>query len=121
MDIITAIRTVTTCAANELSYYEPDEGDDPEYATDALTAIAIVNTWLADKQELAPDWTDPEIPAWTNFIAVDAYGNMSAFADDIEILLHMWHSKTGEWKIIGFKQIPIGIDWRMLKWQRPNK
>lgn len=65
---------------------------------------------------LAPDWS--QAPDGAQWYTVDTNG--CAWHDDVEPSLFesCWESDTAAWG--GIVLIPLGLDWRLLKWQRPE-
>jgi hypothetical protein len=120
MGIIQAILCVNEFAENEFTFYEPDEGSDPQYIEDADVAIETVKTWLSEYKQLEPDWSSPKIPEWAQYVTVDASGDMFAFAHDIQVHNAIWDANQVAPKFLSRIQIPLGIDWRLLKWERPH-
>lgn len=96
--------------------------DDLRYGTGvgegyAEAAMMIDDTvFLYDK--LAPDWN--EAPDWAQWYAIDANG-ISYWYEHEPVFQEgdAWIELDSETLIISFIRIPLGIDWRLCKWQRP--
>ena len=68
---------------------------------------------------LAPDWADaPERAQW---YAIDASGWRWFCMFEPEINSTEWFlGQYGSYVSSGEMPIPLGVDWRLLKWQRPE-
>ena len=69
-------------------------------------------------QALAPDWNNA--PTWARWCAIDADGERIWHVDKPQLneFQHVWLSGTG---LRGEKfALPLGIDWRLCIWQRPE-
>lgn len=68
---------------------------------------------------LAPDWS--EAPEWAQWCAIDAGGDQCWYAGEPHAGdgANAWMSADGQYEVCRELSIPIGIDWRLCKWQRP--
>lgn len=90
----------------------------------AREAKEIVQATVDAYDALAPDWAyAPEGAKW---YAIDANGTPTFFDSEPEREMFEWvidwKSDSDEPLILSVSKvdIPIGIDWRLLKWQRPE-
>ena len=92
--------------------------DDPD--------IATVSQMLVAYDALAPDWN--EAPEWAKWYAIDANGSAAWYKQQpkYDEFCDKWLFGSGsylhEYHWAGEKDdiaIPLGIDWRLLVWQRP--
>ena len=69
------------------------------------TAVAAVKDFIAAYNALAPDWS--EAPEWAQWYSIysDGYATWSG---------------DGVGKLAGLVELPLGIDYRLCKWQRPE-
>lgn len=82
-------------------------------------AIPQVKEWLAAYDALAPDWSNA--PEWAQWYAIDADGSASWFKSGREPSVYMAQWGVGDgWEFNQRITLPIGIDWRLCKWQRPE-
>lgn len=81
-----------------------------------IDAAVKIDHTIAEFTALKPDWT--QAPAEAQWYTIDADGFACWNIDDPLMGSSMWSSiqrmYTG-WSI----SIPVGIDWRLCKWQRP--
>ena len=71
---------------------------------------------------LAPDWSNA--PEWAQFYVVVPSGRAFWSETELEILPEGdgWRDKDeiGLLSLAGLVDLPLGIDWRLCKWQRPE-
>ena len=77
--------------------------------------IAAIAQMIAAYDALAPDWS--QAPDGAEWYTIDAE-NQCYWHIDEPIYDGEWWSNTAEFS--GFTEIPLGVDWRLLKWQRPE-
>ena len=82
----------------------------------AYEAKSIVQAMVAAYDALAPDWSQAPDDAKLN--TIDSAGARFWHRAEPSIIRLGWESGTATWA--GFVDIPIGLDWRLLKWQRPE-
>ena len=81
----------------------------------AREAKSIVHATVAAYDALAPK---PDAwPDGAEWYTIDAE-NQCYWHIDEPIYDGEWWSNTAEFS--GFTEIPLGVDWRLLKWQRPE-
>lgn len=71
---------------------------------------------------LKPDWS--KISEWVRYYAICADGTVILSETDIASHGNVWVSveaQMGMWKRAGVVSLPLGIDWRLCKWQRPQE
>lgn len=85
----------------------------------AADARSVIQATLAAYAQLAPDWT--QAPEWAQWCVIHANGLQ--YWCDTEPFVD--HGFTG-WNWRGLQNdfyreltLPLGIDWRLCKWQRP--
>lgn len=67
-----------------------------------------------------PDWAD--VPEWAQWGAIEPDGNVSWHETEPQVVLFYWFGDGRNERAIGvFVDIPLGIDWRLLKFQRPQE
>jgi hypothetical protein len=84
-------------------------------------AEARVRALLAAYDALAPDWSTA--PAWANWYALDADGEAGWYDDEPPLVdgLAFWDCPdTYRTLVVGNVATPLGIDWRLCIWQRPE-
>ena len=81
----------------------------------AREAKSIVQATVAAYDALAPDWS--QAPDDAEWYTIDAE-NQCYWHIDEPIYDGEWWSNTAEFS--GFTEIPLGVDWRLCKWQRPE-
>ena len=74
---------------------------------------AIVDAYDA----LAPDWSNA--PGWAQWYAIDVGGDAYWWEDEPDCGFLQWLSND-EFCEAKTVDLPIGIDWRLCKWQRPE-
>lgn len=81
---------------------------------------------LCEGQELpAPDWS--QAPDWARWWAVEANGDAffcqnEPTIEKVYVTQYSWHTRTGRVQIIPeIVDIPLGVDWRLLKVERPKE
>jgi hypothetical protein len=88
-----------------------------EYARPAVRLLDVCDAYDA----LAPDWTSA--PEWAQWYALDADGEAGWYDDEPPLVdgLAFWDCPdTYRTLVVGSVAIPIGIDWRLCLWQRPE-
>jgi hypothetical protein len=85
----------------------------------AADARPVIQATLAAYAQLAPDWT--QAPEWAQWCAIDAGGDQCWYAGEPHAGdgANAWMSADGQYEVCRELSIPIGIDWRLCKWQRP--
>jgi len=78
--------------------------------------IVNIDDLIAAYDALAPDWSQAPDDAKLN--TIDSAGARFWHRAEPSIIRLGWESGTATWA--GFVDIPIGLDWRLLKWQRPE-
>ena len=85
----------------------------------AREAKSIVQETVDAYDALAPDWS--LAPVWAQWYAIDASGWRWSCMFEPEINSSEWFlGQYGSYVSSGAMPIPLGIDWRLLKWQRPE-
>ena len=85
----------------------------------AREAKSIVQATVDAYDALAPDWS--QAPARAEWCAIDASGWRWFCMFEPEINSLEWFlGQYGSYVSSGAMPIPLGIDWRLLKWQRPE-
>lgn len=88
----------------------------------AREAKSIVQATVDAYDALAPDWADA--PEWAQWFAIDPNGDGFWFHDEPKA--NEWRWTNGDWfRDVGYEKgrrvnIPLGVDWRLCKWQRPE-
>lgn len=70
---------------------------------------------------LAPDWA--KLPGWVQYYAICIDGVVLLSESDIEPYDGTWvdaDEPIGVWEKREPVTLPLGIDWRLCKWQRPE-
>ena len=90
------------------------------YAPDSDPDICAMAAMIAEYDALAPDWASA--PDWAQWFAIDANGWRWFSRSEPEINSTEWFLgwESGSYSSSGEMPIGIGIDWRLLKWQRPE-
>ncbi len=84
--------------------------------TDLWMALDEIEDLVAAYDSLAPDWSKaPEDAEW---YTIDSAGACTWHEAEPAAFDSSHESGTAEWA--GVVIIPDGIDWRLLKWQRPE-
>lgn len=66
-----------------------------------------------------PDWS--KVPEWAEWVTVDADGRVYHFEAEPEVFAgDGFFYSDSEQKSADIIDIPLGIDWRTLKWRRPE-
>lgn len=73
---------------------------------------------VAEAGEVVPDWS--QAPEWAMWWAVDANGDCCVYEKEPHKHSSLWATLTGQWLSVSHVEIPLGIDWRLLKMQRPQ-
>jgi len=82
--------------------------------------VQAINNLMALRVQydaLAPDWTDA--PEWAQWYTIDADGDGRFREHEPEIFREecRWYGIALEGHVDN--DLPIGVDWRLCKWQRP--
>ena len=87
-------------------------------------ALAVLHAAADAYNELAPT---PEMWAqypWAQWYAIDASGSAGMFGQEPEIEDHIWVIEWTEESDLPVEastvSMPLGIDWRLCKWSRPE-
>ncbi len=89
----------------------------------AYEAKSTVQAMVAAYDALAPDWS--QAPEWAQWCAV-VPGGRALWSETPLVLLTEGDGWTDEdaiglWSWAGWiVDLPLGVDWRLLKWQRPE-
>ena len=103
-----------------------DSAELPFHDLMAREATEIVQATVNDYDALAPDWN--EEPEWAKWYAIDANGSAAWYKQQpkYDEFCDKWLFGSGsylhEYHWAGEKDdiaIPLGMDWRLLVWQRP--
>lgn len=66
------------------------------------------------------DWS--KAPEWAQWGAIEPDGNVSWHETEPQVVLFYWFGDGRNERAIGvFIDIPLGVDWRLLKFQRPQE
>ena len=89
-----------------------------ERHVELVAAQSQIANLIAAYDALAPDWS--QAPDWAKWYAIDADGNGRFREREPEIMKEesRWYGIALEGHIDNV--LPIGIDWRLCKWQRPE-
>lgn len=82
----------------------------------AREAKSIVHATVAAYDALAPDWS--QAPKWAQWYTIDADRSVHFHENEPTLTISFWESGTEA--MAGVVSIHLGIDWRLLKWQRPE-
>lgn len=114
--------TLSLALHNRKSKVEQAIYFDPDRRTEDLQCISDAVNWLyAQPTAPEPDWN--EAPEWAEWWAVDANEGYYWYEHEPFILAWGWANPKGlvQGDIdMEDRHIPIGIDWRTLKRQRPQ-
>lgn len=83
--------------------------------------VAAVCQMLDAYDALAPDWDSA--PEWAQWYTIDANGEAVWCRDEPTAKEHwasMWGPITVRLRNAPIVTLPLGIDWRLCKWQRPK-
>jgi len=95
-----------------------------ERHVELVAAQSQVASLIAAYDALAPDWS--QAPEGVKWYAIDANGTPTFFDSEPEREMFEWvidwKSDSDEPLILSVSKvdIPVGLDWRLLKWQRPE-
>lgn len=78
---------------------------DDSWLIESLEAVERLDALRQQYEALAPDWT--QAPDWAEWYTIDADGDS-------------WWRCDGKSKYDKLFNLPLGIDWRLCKWQRPE-
>ena len=94
---------------------------DDSWLIESLEAVERLDALRKQYAALAPDWT--QAPDWAQWCVIHANG-LQYFCDEAEPFIQ---SHVIGWTPKGMLQefyreliLPLGIDWRLCKWQRPK-
>jgi len=90
--------------------------DKPE-GVDIAALLDRVDALAEEYRRLAPDWS--EAPKGYGWLAIDANGEASWYDKEPKMYSDSWWDESA----IAYEcttDLPIGIDWRLCKWQRPE-
>lgn len=114
MNIIEAMRAVLKDGWDMGEYVFPPGERRVTVIAAQVKMFALIEAYEA----LAPDWT--QAPEWAQWYTIDADGE-ACFTDiESEIVATVWSTYSGNMLLIGSVNLPIGIDWRLCKWKRPE-
>lgn len=82
----------------------------------AREARSIVQAMVAAYDALAPDWS--QAPDGAEWYTIDANGSSHFHEAKPTRIVSFWESGTD--LMVKVVDIPIGLDWRLCKWQRPE-
>ena len=82
----------------------------------AREAKSIVQAMVAAYDALAPDWS--QAPDGAEWYTIDAENQCYRHIDEPSLFDATWDSNGMDWA--GFTDVPLGVDWRLCKWQRPE-
>lgn len=86
-----------------------------------MTAVDRLMELLAQFNALAPDWS--EAPEWAQWCVIHANGLQYWFPESEPVALPGtvgWLSRDARSDFYRELKLPLGIDWRLCKWQRPE-
>ncbi len=78
--------------------------------------IAAIAQMIAAYDALAPDWS--QAPDGAKCLTIDADGVCCWHEVEPTRYTWAWESTDMDWA--GFTDVPLGVDWRLCKWQRPE-
>lgn len=82
----------------------------------AREARSIVQAMVAAYDALAPDWS--QAPDGAQWYTIDAENQRCWHINEPALFDWAWDSNGMDWA--GFTDVPLGVDWRLCKWQRPE-
>ena len=82
----------------------------------AYEAKSTVQAMIAAYDALAPDWS--QAPKWAQWYTIDADRSVHFHEAEPALTISFWESGTD--LMVKVVDIPIGLDWRLCKWQRPE-
>jgi len=82
----------------------------------AREAKSIVQAMVAAYDALAPDWS--QAPDGAQWYTIDAENQRCWHINEPALFDWAWDSNGMDWA--GFTDVPLGVDWRLCKWQRPE-
>lgn len=113
-DVLHWLDVVTTAILERQEQYSPTVG---------IAASALVD-WMLEQRTTTPqpmptpDWS--KAPEWAMWWALEPDGNINWHKNEPQVVFFYWFSEGRMQRVVGgFIAIPIGIDWRTLKQQRP--
>lgn len=95
-----------------------------ERHVELVAAQSQVASLVAAYDALAPDWS--QAPEWAQWYAIDANGeaawySIEPMADDQDFCWFILNDGSQPVPLdADMVDIPLGVDWRLLKWQRPE-
>ena len=84
-----------------------------ERHVELVAAQSQIANLIAAYDALAPDWS--KAPEGAQWYTIDAEEQCSWHVNEPACFDWEWNSNGADWA--GFVDIPIGIDWRLCKWQ----
>ena len=87
-----------------------------ERHVELVAAQSQVASLVAAYDALAPDWS--QAPDGAEWYTIDAENQCYRHIDEPSLFDATWDSNGMDWA--GFTDVPLGVDWRLLKWQRPE-
>ena len=85
----------------------------------------VVQSVVAAYDALEPDWT--QAPEWATWYAIDANGAGTWYRDEPFICNASRYTSASYWDAVSdyamtekAPKLPLGIDWRLCIWQRPE-
>ena len=92
-----------------------------EARQEQIDAMSSLMSLYAQYEALAPDWT--QAPEWAQWCAIHANG-LQYFYDKTEPIAGPGYTGWGGMfqrnDFYRELELPLGIDWRLCKWQRPE-
>ena len=82
----------------------------------AREAKSIVQATVDAYDALAPDWS--QAPDGAQWYTIDAENQRCWHINEPALFDWAWDSNGMDWA--GFTDVPLGVDWRLCKWQRPE-
>jgi len=106
--MIDSLRRVLEYAIDYLDIVPDSASTDPDIAT--VSQMLVAYDALAPKPDAWPDGAQ--------WYTIDAENLRCWHINEPVLFVWAWDSKGIDWD--GFTDVPLGIDWRLLKWQRPE-
>ena len=89
---------------------------DDSWLMESIRAADRLDERCRQYEALAPDWADA--PEWAQWYTIDIDGLACWRSDEPEFKTLAW-KHAGQWERTAFVDLPVGIDSRLCKWQRP--
>lgn len=94
----------------------------PEPIGDIMCAAQTHLRELVDAyNDLAPQWD--KLPEWAQYYVIMPSGTVLISETDLVAIDYEWTDASeviGRWKVLPDVVLPLGLDWRLCKWQRPR-